>query len=86
MDSTEPEDHTPSRAFQVPPGALNTGAPTRQWLNEHVTPTLLEGMRLIAQEKPEDPLKFLGEFLISKSPNNNAAANHEAPSTINTSI
>lgn len=27
------------------------GAPTRRWLNENVTPALLEGMKLLAKEK-----------------------------------
>lgn len=43
------------------------GFPTRKYLNEKVTPTLLEGMRMIAVRKPEDPLKVLGQFLIDHS-------------------
>lgn len=45
------------------------GFPTRKYLNEKVTPTLLEGMRMIAVQKPEDPLKVLGQFLIDRSDN-----------------
>jgi COMPASS component SDC1 len=75
MDSTEPEDikqESPAPrdeiAYHIPAGVdFNTGATTRKWLNEHVTPSLLQGMRLLAKEKPEDPLRVLGEFLISKS-------------------
>jgi hypothetical protein len=29
----------------------NGGAPSRQWLNQHVTPTLVEAMRWLAAEK-----------------------------------
>ncbi|SCW02750.1 LAFE_0F13454g1_1 [Lachancea fermentati] len=43
------------------------GSHTRKYLNEHVTPVLLRGMRLVAKQKPEDPLRFLGEFLIKES-------------------
>ncbi|GAV52995.1 hypothetical protein ZYGR_0AI02770 [Zygosaccharomyces rouxii] len=43
------------------------GFPTRKYLNEKVTPTLLEGMRMIAVRKPEDPLRALGQFLIDRS-------------------
>ncbi|CDR41119.1 CYFA0S06e02058g1_1 [Cyberlindnera fabianii] len=43
------------------------GAPVRKWLNEHVTPSLLEGVRLLAKEKPDEPLKVLGEWLIKKN-------------------
>lgn len=43
------------------------GSQTRRYLNETVVPHLLDGMRLIAKEKPDDPLRVLGEYLISKS-------------------
>lgn len=43
------------------------GSQTRKYLNKHVTPTLLEGMRLVAKNKPEDPLRYLGEYLIQAS-------------------
>lgn len=74
MESTEPEETTPGptarshRDYTIPQGAdLNAGAPTRQWINENVTPTLLEGMRMLVREKPQEPLRVLGEYLISKS-------------------
>ncbi|EED17003.1 COMPASS complex subunit Sdc1, putative [Talaromyces stipitatus ATCC 10500] len=43
------------------------GAPARIYLNEKITPYLLEGMKEIAREQPSNPLKVLGEFLIKKS-------------------
>lgn len=43
------------------------GSSVRQYLNKNLTQHLLEGLRLISQNKPEDPLKELGEFLISRS-------------------
>ena len=43
------------------------GSQVRRYLNEQVTPSLLAGMRQIAAEQPEDPLRALGEFLISES-------------------
>ncbi|CCK69705.1 Sdc1p KNAG_0C06080 [Huiozyma naganishii CBS 8797] len=43
------------------------GSSTRKYLNEEVTPALLRGMRLIAVEQPENPLKRLGEYLIEQS-------------------
>lgn len=43
------------------------GCATRKYLNEKVTPALLNGMRMIAVRKPEDPLKVLGEYLIEQS-------------------
>ncbi|SCV02773.1 LAMI_0H02872g1_1 [Lachancea mirantina] len=43
------------------------GSQTRKYLNEHITPALLRGMRLVARTKPDDPLRFLGEFLVRES-------------------
>ncbi|KAG5513527.1 hypothetical protein PMAC_000959 [Pneumocystis sp. 'macacae'] len=41
--------------------------PTRVYLNENITPVLLEGMKIIAKERPPNPLQVLGEYLINKS-------------------
>lgn len=43
------------------------GSQTRKYLNTNVTPHLLAGMRLIAVQQPEDPLRVLGEYLIEQS-------------------
>lgn len=45
------------------------GSQTRRYLNDKVTPVLLEGMRKIAVEQPADPLRVLGEYLIERSDN-----------------
>lgn len=58
-------------AEQVPSTVITedpvAGAPTRQWLNAEVTPILLQGMRKIAVERPQNPLKALGQYLIDHS-------------------
>nr|CAO98830.1 subunit of the COMPASS complex [Nakaseomyces delphensis] len=43
------------------------GSQTRRYLNEYVTPALLDGMRQIAIKQPENPLRVLGEYLIARS-------------------
>lgn len=48
-------------------GDIIGGSSTRQYLNDKVTPTLLRGMRQIAIDKPANPLKALGEYLIAES-------------------
>lgn len=48
-----------------------SGAPTRVWLNKEISPALLEGMRMIARTKPENPRQVLGQFLIDWSPEPN---------------
>lgn len=68
-DSTKPEINTPNpnENSQLPMHEIVGGSSVRRYLNQHLTKTLLEGLKEVAQIKPEDPLKYLGEFLISKS-------------------
>ncbi|CAX41764.1 COMPASS/SET1C histone methyltransferase complex subunit, putative [Candida dubliniensis CD36] len=68
-DSTKPEINTPTpnENSQLPMHEIVGGSSVRRYLNQHLTKTLLEGLKEVAQIKPEDPLKYLGEFLISKS-------------------
>lgn len=51
----------------MPSEAPPHGAPTRQYLNSKVTGVLLEGMKQLAKDKPKDPLRVLGEFLLQRS-------------------
>ncbi|RYC54406.1 hypothetical protein CHU98_g11806, partial [Xylaria longipes] len=57
----------PDPAFTMPDAAPAHGAPTRQYLNSKVTPHLLDGMKNIAKNRPKDPLRVLGEFLLERS-------------------
>lgn len=43
------------------------GSSVRQYLNKHLTQHLLEGLKQVSKEKPEDPLASLGQFLIQRS-------------------
>lgn len=63
--AAEPIKQEGASTASLPNPAENYGAPTRLWLNKEVTPALLAGMRQIAKDKPEDPVKALGEFLIN---------------------
>ncbi|KAK5141137.1 hypothetical protein LTR16_002657 [Cryomyces antarcticus] len=53
--------------FLPPPAPNPHGSPTRVYLNQNVTPHLLEGMKYLAAHEPEKPLKWLSEFLAGKS-------------------
>ncbi|KAF3904579.1 hypothetical protein ABW21_db0203245 [Orbilia brochopaga] len=48
-------------------GERGAGAPVRQYLNEFVTPYLLEGMKILARDQPANPLETLGRYLIQQS-------------------
>ena len=54
----------PADAPRAPGTAHQHGAPTRRYLNEHIVPTLLTGMRLLKENEPDQPLKALGEFFL----------------------
>ncbi|KAI1096135.1 Dpy-30-domain-containing protein [Rostrohypoxylon terebratum] len=57
----------PDTGFTMPSEAPPHGAPVRQYLNTKVTGPLLDGMKLLAKNKPQDPLRVLGEYLIQRS-------------------
>ncbi|KIW07615.1 uncharacterized protein PV09_01565 [Verruconis gallopava] len=58
----------PAPPVTVPPSQPNPhGSPVRVYLNQKVTPYLLEGMKQLAIEEPEKPLKWLAEYLERKS-------------------
>lgn len=42
--------------------------PQRDWLVEHVAPTLAEGLCFLIDEMPEDPIQLLGCFIAMKLP------------------
>lgn len=61
-----------TRPSSIPPAPIRTqpvahGGPTRQYLNQHLTPHLLEGMKYLAMQEPDKPLLWLSEFLRDRS-------------------
>ncbi|KAJ9625920.1 hypothetical protein H2203_004689 [Taxawa tesnikishii (nom. ined.)] len=57
----------PPASFQPPERPNPHGSPTRVYLNQNVTPHLLEAMKYLAANEPAKPLKFLSEFLAQRS-------------------
>lgn len=57
----------PDPTVSFPAEAPPHGDQTRRYLNTRVTGVLLEGMKQIAKDQPEAPLKALGEYLLHKS-------------------
>ncbi|KAL5596906.1 uncharacterized protein BROUX77_006854 [Berkeleyomyces rouxiae] len=49
------------------PAVDNDSESVRKYLNTKVTGVLMEGMKKIGSEKPKDPLRVLGEFLLERS-------------------
>jgi COMPASS component SDC1 len=57
----------PSAPAQAPSQPIPHGSPTRVYLNQNVTPHLLEAMKHLATTEPDKPLKWLSEYLAMKS-------------------
>ncbi|GEQ67509.1 hypothetical protein JCM33374_g1174 [Metschnikowia sp. JCM 33374] len=56
-----------SKSKEPPVHEMVGGSSVRQYLNKHLTEHLLEGLKQVSKDKPEDPLLELGKFLISRS-------------------
>jgi COMPASS component SDC1 len=65
--SSRNSPHPSAPAQQAPTQPIPHGSPTRVYLNQNVTPHLLEAMKHLATTEPEKPLKWLSEFLAMKS-------------------
>lgn len=46
---------------------LNRGAPARRYLLKNLAPTVLDGLRQVNKIRPEDPIKWLGQYLLDHS-------------------
>lgn len=73
----------PNHGNELPVHEVVGGSSVRQYLNRHLTQHLLEGLRDVSKNKPEDPLKYLGEFLIQRS-NQIANGETDTPASSNT--
>lgn len=65
--TTASSRNSPHPTAQAPTQPIPHGSPTRVYLNQNVTPHLLEAMKHLATNEPEKPLKWLSEFLAMKS-------------------
>lgn len=48
---------------------LPSSQEAREYVSEHINPTLLKGLTVLVKEKPEDPLLFLASWLDDNNPN-----------------
>ena len=54
LDDEPHEDEEPS----------NANLPIRQYLDKHIMPSLVEALEKLTQEKPDDAIQFIGEFIL----------------------
>mmetsp|Transcript_13261 Transcript_13261/g.16836 ORF Transcript_13261/g.16836 Transcript_13261/m.16836 type:complete len:82 (-) Transcript_13261:109-354(-) len=43
---------------------VNPNLPIRQYLDKHIMPSLLEALEKLTQDKPEDAIQYIGEYLL----------------------
>lgn len=51
-------------AGNKPRGADLQALPTKQYLDQTVAPILLQGLQVLAKERPPDPISFLAAYLL----------------------
>lgn len=52
--------------------------PVRQWLEQHIVPTIYQGMMAAAKERPEDPVEYLAAYLLEHNPKKKQKTGKEA--------
>jgi protein dpy-30 len=63
------EGRAAERAAMAVQSKLNLQAlPIRSYLEQTVVSLLLQGMTALNRERPEDPVEFLGHFLLRNNP------------------
>lgn len=53
----------PEQAPKKPRADLQS-LPTKQYLDQTVAPILLQGLQILAKERPPDPINFLAAYLL----------------------
>ena len=53
--------------IEVKPQQNINSLPIRAYLDQTVVPLVLQGMAEVAKERPENPIKYLAEFLMKHS-------------------
>ena len=44
--------------------SVNPNLPIRQYMDTHIMPSLIEALEKLTQDKPEDPIQYIGEYLL----------------------
>ena len=52
---------------EVKPGS-NDSLPIRAYLDQTVVPILLQALSEVAKERPENPIEFVGHYLLKNNP------------------
>jgi len=50
--------------------------PTKQYLDQTVAPVLLQGLQILAKERPADPISYLAAYLLKHRCNEELSSEH----------
>eukprot|EP00884_Botryococcus_braunii_P020528 jgi/Botrbrau1/7159/Bobra.0143s0031.1 len=57
------------KAAHAVTGKLDGAAlPVRAYLEQAIVPVLMAGMQQVVRERPDDPIEFLGQYLLKNNP------------------
>lgn len=59
-----PEEKPAAPKTSKPRGAELQALPTKQYLDQTVAPILLQGLQVLAKERPPDPISYLAAYLL----------------------
>uniref|UniRef100_A0A1Q3FGM6 Protein dpy-30 homolog n=1 Tax=Culex tarsalis TaxID=7177 RepID=A0A1Q3FGM6_CULTA len=60
----EKENKSTNDNGRKPSGRDLQSLPTRQYLDQTVNPILLQGLKALAKERPQDPIQYLANYLL----------------------
>ena len=49
--------------------SVNPNLPIRQYMDTHIMPSLIEALEKLTKDKPEDPIQYIGEYLLREDEN-----------------
>ena len=75
MGASQPSITVPDTVKVAEAAAVNLhstlnaqSAPTRQYLEASVVPTLMQGLQALVKERPDNPVEFLAHYLLTNDP------------------
>ena len=70
MNKSNNMNKTKSEKYEKNTNSLLQTLSTRSYLEQTVTDVVMQGMTELAKVRPENPLEFLGNYILSKSKSN----------------
>ncbi len=66
LDTNEMNKSVDENDTEMDQEPVNPNLPIRQYLDKHIMPSLIEALEKMTNDKPEDPIKYIGEYLLKE--------------------